>query len=139
MFDKILNNYEFYVNNYAKGAPLIEMRMLGISEKLEKDLFNSLPILPYDNKEIIFDPSSYGQYLNGSHLKRGNYIFVRRWISTGHIVGRELKSKRILVNYSNNKPTVKYDNSIFELANLHVHSKKLHKFLPSKYRNIVSI
>ena len=87
-------------------------------------------------KKTIFDPASYGQYLDGTHLKRGNYIFKRRWVSTSIEVGRELKSKRITVKFRNNKPIVIFNNKSFELANLHVHSKRLKKFLPLKYRTI---
>ncbi len=126
--DKIIDNYQFYCDHHARGGTLNEMRVMAIARDIDKNLFYELPILPYENNEILFDPSSYGQYLNGSHVKRGNFIFKRRWTSLNHYIGRELMSKRITVAFKK-KPYVKYENKKYELANLHVHSKNLKKFL----------
>ena len=88
---------------------------------------------------LLFDPSSYGQYLDGLHLKRGNYIFKRRWVSTNDIVGKEIMSKRIKVKFDNSKPFVEFSNQNFDVVNLHVHSKRLQKYLPSNYKKYLNL
>ena len=131
-FEKVLKNNSYYVNNFHKGKPLHEMRVLKLAAESNPSVFSVLPSLPYQNK-IIFDPAAYGQYLNGTHLKRGNFIFKRRWISTDHIVGRELKSKRIKTVFKKRQPLVLFEDRSYELVNLHVHSKNLNKFVSSSY------
>ena len=138
-FDEILQNYRYYSNNYSRGKNLSEMRMLQIAESLNPNLFNILESLPYDNNEILFDPSSYGQYFDGTHIKRGNYYFKRRYVSTNHLVGREIKSSRIEPIFKNKTPYVKFENKNYQLANLHIHSKNLNKFLNNKYKTIISL
>jgi len=135
IFDDILENYNYYSKHFARGGKLNEMRILGIAEKKYKSLFNILNSLPYGENTLIFDPSSYGQYLDGTHLKRGNYYFKRRYVSTEHIVGREISSKRIEVKFENEKPLVKFRDKSLEVVNLHVHSKRLYKFMPKKTRS----
>jgi hypothetical protein len=132
-FEKVLQNNSYYRNNFHKGRPIHEMRVLKLAAESNPTIFSILPSLPYQN-ETIFDPASYGQYLNGTHVKRGNFIFKKRWISTNHIVGRELKSKRIKVVFKNQQPSVFFQNKSYELVNLHVHSKNLNKFVSSNYR-----
>ena len=138
-FDEILQNYDYYSNYFARGKNLSEMRMLKIIDTINPQLFNILDSLPYGNKEYLFDPSSYGQYFDGTHLKRGNYYFKRRYISTSHIVGREIKSNRIKPIYKNKSPFVRYENKNFELVNLHIHSKNLGKFLNKKYKKVINL
>jgi hypothetical protein len=133
--DSVLENYDELKKVYARGGEISEMRMLGIVDKSDETLFNYLPTLPYDNDEIVFDPAGYGQFLNGPHKNRGNYIFKRRWVSTNHFVGGELKSKRIKLFRKNGEPFVKYDHKQIPLANLHVHSKNLKKFYPQGFKN----
>ncbi len=133
-FDIVLKNIDFYTKHYGKGSPLHEMRMLNIVKESNEDIFNILPSLPYSSdKNIIFDPASYGQFFNGMHHRRGNYIFKRRWVNTKDIVGREIKSKRIKPKFLNSSPVVQYKNKNVSLSNLHIHSKNLNKFLPSNY------
>ena len=139
IFDEILNNYNFYSSEYARGKNLNEMRMLKIADLLNPKLFNILDSLPYNKNKYIFDPSSYGQYFDGTHLKRGNYYFKRRYISTNHIIGREIKSKRIKPVFASKKPSVNFDNKEYDLVNLHVHSKNLHKFLSKEYKQIIKL
>lgn len=136
--DQNLLNIDALQNIYARGGEIPEMRHLGILNLMYEGMFNMLPTLPYENIDLIFDPAGYGQYLNGTHLKRGNYIFKRRWISMNHIVGPELKSKRIKCMFDKS-PYVIHRKRKTELANLHVHSKKISKFLPKKQKNYISL
>ncbi len=139
IFDQILKEREYYTNEYSRGLPLTEMRMLKIAQDINSDLFHELPILPYSEKKIIFDPASYGQFLDGAHLNRGNYILRRRFVSTSHIIGRELKAKRIKVKFRNKSPVVEHEGTYTNIANLHVHSKRLYKFLPKNYVQNIAI
>ncbi len=138
-FDEILENYEYFSNNYARGKNLNEMRMLQIAESLNPNLFYILDSLPYYDSQILFDPSSYGQYFDGTHLKRGNHYFKRGYVSTNHIVGREIKSNRIKPVFKNKTPYVKFENKNFDLVNLHIHSKNLDKFLNKDYKTVASL
>jgi len=137
---EILDNHEHYSNSFNRGKTLYEMRMLNIASLLDKDLFFDLPSLPYYSKnKIIFDPSSYGQYFNGKHINRGNFIFKRRWVSTQEIIGREIMSKRIKPFLRNKLPYVKYENTDYQLMNLHVHSKNLNKFVNGSFKKFISL
>ncbi len=138
-FDEIFENYNYFSNNYARGKNLSEMRMLKIVETMNPDMFNILDALPYNNNKYLFDPSSYGQYFDGAHLKRGNYYFKRRYISLSHTVGREIKSKRIKPIYQNKSPLVRFENKSYELVNLHMHSKNLGKFLNKNYNKVIDL
>ena len=60
----------------------------------------------------------------------------RRWVSPTEIIGSEIKSKRIKVKISDKKPFVEFDNTKIDIANLHVHSKNLKKFLPKHYKKL---
>ena len=131
-------NIKTIQNIYARGGEIPEMRHLGILNLMYQDMFNILPTLPYESKDLIFDPAGYGQYLNGTHLKRGNYIFKRRWISINHIVGAELKSKRIQCKFNGN-PYVIYQGEKTEIANLHIHSKNISKFLPKNQKDYITL
>lgn len=137
---RVLDNYKYYSNQFKFGKELYEMLILGIINREKENLISILPSLPYDkNLRLLFDPSSYGQYLDGLHLKRGNYIFKRRWVSTNDIVGKEIMSKRIKVKFDNSKPFVEFSNQNFDVVNLHVHSKRLQKYLPSNYKKYLNL
>ena len=46
-------------------------------------------------------------------------------------IGIELTSKRIKVCFKDSHPFVVWEKEKFDLANLHVHSKRFEKFLPA--------
>lgn len=137
--NNILKNYKFFQQRFtANGNGFVsEMKMLSIISNKKPSLFNFLNSLPYWGDKYLFDPAGYGQYLDGTHFKRGNYFFKRRWIGLSTQVGRELKAKRIRVKFIKKKPIVISDNTITELASLHVHSKRLKKFVPREFRKLV--
>lgn len=136
-FDNVLNDHKSFANNYNRGAPLNEMRVLKLAQNFKPDYFSILPSLPYES-EFLFDPASYGQFLNGTNINRGNYILRRRSISTDHTVGKELKSKRVSVKFKDKRPMVYFDNKSYKLINLHIHSKNLSKFVSKEYNNRVA-
>ena len=109
------------------------MKLLNTIFNKEKDLFTLLPIIP-ENNNIIFDPASYGQYIGGTD---GNprKMFSKPWAGSHHYVGREILSGNLNVRFKNNSPYVLKNNMRYELANLHIHSKRLDKYLPTRYKN----
>ena len=126
----IKNEWKF--NN---GKPLNEMQLLAAIYNDTKGFFKLLPSLPYQS-DIIFDPASYGQYLDGTHAH------PKKWYRKGHFnqndyVGVEIISKRIKINFSDKQPVVKWEGRNYNLANLHVHSKRLEKFLPKNYKEYI--
>jgi len=136
-FENIFKNYDFYKNKYSNGRVFNEMKMMHITKQENPEIFSLLPTTPYKNSSLLFDPAGYGQFLDGAHLNRGNFYFKRRYISLNSEVGRELKSKRIKLQFKNNLPSVFFNSKKFELCNLHIHSKRLHKFLPKSYKSII--
>ena len=135
---KIIQNYKHYSNKYNQNKPLNEMKIMSIIQRTDKDLIKSLDILPYGDKKLIFDPASYGQYLGGTH-KKPKTFFRDNFATQAHIVGAELISKRITVKFKRNIPVVTSDlGDVSKLINLHIHSKKLKKFLPKDYKNYIS-
>ena len=95
---------------------------------------NTLPILPYEKTPYVFDPASYGQYFGGT-AQKPRKVFSMRIKEEHHIVGREILSKRIKPKMINNEPYVFHNDEKYKIANLHIHSKQLNKFLPNNYKN----
>lgn len=137
--NNILKNYKYFQQRFtADGEGFVsEMKMLSIVSKNKSSLFSYLNSLPYWEDKYLFDPAGYGQYLDGSHTKRGNYFFKRRWIGLNTQVGKELKSKRIKAKFIKKQPIVIFNTRVTELASLHIHSKRLKKFLPKEYRKLI--
>ncbi len=119
-------------NNFI---PPNEMDLLGMIYKENNLLFNLLPTLPYDSS-VIFDPLSYGMYIDGSHTYPRKF-YSRRSVNFNDIIGVELFSKRIKTKFINNRPVVYWNNEVFEMSNLHIHSKRFEKFLPKGYKNYI--
>ena len=122
---KILKNSTFYENKYYKGKKLNEMILMNIAYIKNPEFFKLLEVLPGSDNDVIFDPGSYGQYIGGTHNKR----FSKNFINIDHYVGREILKDGFKVSFENKKPFINHSKQIFELANLHVHSKNLHRYV----------
>ena len=134
---EIVINHDFYKNKYNQNKPLNEMKIISIAKRKNPNLINELDTLPYKNQKFIFDPASYGQYLGGTH-KKPNSFFRKKFATQTHTVGMELISQRIKVNFNKGTPTVTSQlGDCSFLVNLHIHSKKLEKFLPIKYKSLI--
>lgn len=135
---KILENYKFYTKKYNQNKPLNEMKILSITHTENESLIKPLDILPYGDKKFIFDPASYGQFLGGTH-KKPKTFFRNNFATQAHLVGAELISKRLVVKFKNQVPYVESEiGDKSKLTNLHIHSKKLKKFLPKNYKRYIS-
>lgn len=107
---------------YSVGMPN-EMQLLGGIYKRRPDLIKRLSILP-NEKNIIFDPSSYGQYFGGTH--QGH---PPGFAHESHIIGRCIQSGNIIPLIIDGKPYVKYQDKNYPIVNLHIHSKNTKIFL----------
>lgn len=138
IYQKIIETAEFGVKHNWKfnyGKPFNEMRFLGTIQKDNSELFNLLPIFPYD-AEYPFDPAGYGQFLDGTFVKPKKF-YSSKYTNINEFIGREIISKRIKVIFKENKPQVIWNNRVYDLVNLHIHSKRMSKFLPTNYKKFV--
>jgi hypothetical protein len=106
---------------YASIMPN-EMQLLGGIYKRRPDLIKRLDVFPNENG-IVFDPSSYGQYLGGT-----NNEHPPGWYGNHHVVGREIGEGILTPIVVNHKPYVEKNGERYPLVNLHVHSKNTEKF-----------
>ncbi len=136
-----INNKEvlFKINNHllneVKLTKSNEMHLMSIVSKQNPNLFNELRIFPNPDSKLIFDPASYGQYISGIHKKPYRF-YKKRFITEAHPIGEKIKNKELKVKFKNS-PFVISDKKVYEIANLHIHSKELKKFLPENYKEIV--
>ena len=96
-----------------------EMRLLGYCGEGIIKQFNVFPT----TKEVqfIFDPSSYGQHLDGTpNGEKPGYI------DTTHVVGSKLTSTDVI--YFEKKPFLIHNDTTYPIFNLHIHSKNLQKY-----------
>ena len=115
---------DFYENKYYRGKKLIEMKALYIVCKENPEYFNLLPVHPEDSSLYVFDPASYGQYVGGTHNKR----FSKGFTDKNHILGKDLKDKKIKPTLKKNLKVINFNSKDYKLVNLHVHNKKLKKY-----------
>ncbi len=132
---EILENPKFYEDKYYKSKKLNEMMLLNIVYLENNHLFNILPSIPSRSRSenIIFDSITYGQYLSGAHKAK----FSKYIVEESSYVGRYLLRKGPKVKFKN-KPFLQIGEAKYDLANLHIHSKELEKFLPEKYECLVN-
>lgn len=123
-----LNPYSLYQK--YDGFPN-EMRLLSKSQLCE-----FIPILPtsvthderysknFDSLGMVFDPSSYGQYIGGTYSEK-----KPGWFGTHQEIGKHISKNRIQVFYEKNNPFIVVDKEKIKIANLHIHSKQTEIFL----------
>lgn len=136
---EMLNSFIFYLNNKAHlftyGIDMInEMGLLHIYQSMNPNKLVNLPILPSETLtqdfkyfNLIFDPATYGQYLDGHPGAPGVSII------TDSYIGDEIKNDNsisIVFEISDNikKPFLIYKNKKIKIATLHIHSKRLDLF-----------
>ena len=126
---EIFSNVEFYEKKYYEGNRLNEMVILNIVYKLDPTLFNILNSLPNKKSSILFDPASYGQYLSGFHNKKKSRKKRLKEMSTNQYLGEDMYINKYKPEFKKTGPIVRFENKTYEVANLHIHSKKLKKYL----------
>ena len=126
---EIFSNPEFYEKKYYEGNRLNEMVILNIVYKLDPTLFNILNSLPNKKSSILFDPASYGQYLSGFHNKKKSRKKRLKEMSKNQYLGEDMYINKYKPEFKKTGPIVRFENKTYEVANLHIHSKKLKKYL----------
>jgi hypothetical protein len=109
-----------------------EMRMLRII-RADLGLCRALPTTPADatvaGARWLFDPASYGQYLDGGPGDPGV-----SWVGAHHAIGREILSGNYSVSWDpqESAPEVRArdsEDASMPLVNLHMHSKRLERWM----------
>jgi len=139
-----LTNFEQFINRleslFAKGQNIVrtftqydhlsEMILIDLIHTHTKGVIDYLPILPlgtgndnFDKLNVLFDGASYGQYLGGT-----NNGDEKGWYGQHHYVGQEIAKKTIQIIFEN-RPYIIFNNKKIPILNLHIHSKKLKKFV----------
>jgi hypothetical protein len=115
-----------------------EMRLLGNIWQENKDLITMLPVLPFEpwNNQYnvlngLFDPSSYGQFIGGTHANAGADKLTVHPVNLSRIIDPYIINNNIKVqfNHTTKKPYIMYDDLAIPLFNLHVHSKQLNLYI----------
>jgi len=103
---------------------ITDMNFLYLIYQYNKN-YKMLPCLPFgdqgenvDKLNMLFDPTSYGQYLGGT-----NNGHERGYINPLHYAGQHLEQKTIEVVFKD-KPFIIYEHGKLPLFNLHLQNKK---------------
>ena len=111
------------------------MALLHIYQHLNPDKLINLPIFPnnkvtqdFEKFQSVFDPATYGQFLDGTPGTPGISILP------DSIIGEEFKiNQNIKIVFNTVEdykvPFIIYNNVTFKINTLHIHSKRLHLFL----------
>jgi hypothetical protein len=127
---ELINNYDSIRSEF--GSFPSEMLFIRKVSKL-KNYIKPLPILPtdeyFDKFDFIFDPSSYGQFLDGHPPIHGGSDAPH--IDTTTYVGKKLHDGvyQVFFNYDEGPFIIDKMNSKHKIFNLHVWSKRLKKFI----------
>jgi hypothetical protein len=127
---------EFQLNAQLGSMPH-EMRLLGEVKNTQPGIITELPVSPispgdnlFDKFNIVFDPSSYGQYIGGTHANGGgdrfeNHLRSRHRYIDMYIDIKYLPSFDMLLK----APFLSYEGQQIPIFNLHIHSKQLHLYI----------
>jgi len=138
--DHMLNELTGYVSSslelYQYGIDhLNEMGLLHIYQNKNPDKLINLPILPknemfkeFDLFNSVFDPATYGQFLDGAPSDPGVSILP------DSIIGNEMRTKNnISIGFETiddlRIPFITTEDGKFKINSLHIHSKRLNLFL----------
>tara|TARA_A100000164_G_scaffold377625_1_gene417245 strand:- start:568 stop:1458 length:891 start_codon:yes stop_codon:yes gene_type:complete len=151
LLEELCENIFNYLNNFSKKPdwkvePKNEMQILGEICNEQPDMFNILKSYPSKSDEIIFDPAMYGQIVGGTHSKPRRYLpmnfykygetdnrkknFPRGgWLDKNHFDSDKFYNNNGKIIFKNKKPILKNNLGEFKIANLHIHSKELFKYV----------
>jgi len=121
---EIIKYQDVYERKFYNNKTLNEMEILNILYHKKPYLFNLLNTTVNTSK-IIFDANSYGQYLGGLPSKP----LSKYYINSSHYSGRSMIELGIRPKFKNKRPYLEFNKQKHEIVNLHIHSKKLYKFV----------
>ena len=117
---------ENVVRQFTGYGQLSEMVLIDLIHEHTKEI-EYLPLFPddkhFETLQCVFDGASYGQYLGGTNIGH-----AKGWSDTSHFVGQRLSKNEIEIKFDQ-KPFLTYNNKIYEIGNIHVHSKNLKEFV----------
>ena len=118
-----------------------EMRLLNyINTTNNNKYIDHLPVVVegqgsdnFDIFQTIFDPSTYGKHVAGSHClgpHNKHYVETPDWHGTElhHYAGPHISSGKIKVIFDGKYPLITYNNKTYAVNNLHIHDKNLKDF-----------
>jgi hypothetical protein len=136
LLSEMCHYLESKMNLFQYGIDhLNEMGLLHIYQQLNPDKMVNLPIFPNSNItedfklfQSVFDPATYGQYLDGTPGEPGVSILPES------IIGEEFKNntniKIIFDSIDGNRiPFINYNGVLTKINSLHIHSKRLNLFI----------
>tara|TARA_R100001163_G_scaffold57282_1_gene45175 strand:- start:2895 stop:3773 length:879 start_codon:yes stop_codon:yes gene_type:complete len=120
-----------------------EMRLLNyINTANNGKYISNLPVVVdgpgsdnFDVFQTIFDPSTYGKHVGGSHnmgTHNPDYVATPDWHGTElhHYAGRQISEGKIKVTFDGKYPMLNYNNKEqYPITNLHIHDKNLKDFV----------
>lgn len=111
------------------GRMANEMRMLHVL-RADMGLAQALPTTIAEAHALesawVFDPASYGQYVDGVPGAPGV-----PYLDDHHLPAQELAAGRSALTWRDDAPFVASRSAALPLVNLHLHSKRLARFLPA--------
>jgi len=137
--ENLLTDITSYLNDknslkkYNNGM-INEMTLINAYHKRNVKKISNLPTLPYgvmsENYDIlnsIFDPATYGQYLDGIPKKPGVSLITDSYIGTelkkdnrNRVIFKEIDGLRV--------PYLTFKGELVKINSLHIHSKRLNLF-----------
>lgn len=97
-----------------------DMTILPLLQKSTGSIY-TFPELPYEtDKDTLFDPATYGQYLGGD-----NHLHEDSFIDKNHLIAQRLLllNDKFSITRENNKYYLLFENKKYKFFNLHIHNK----------------
>ena len=151
MYIKNINSLQMLCSNLIKlankGVAVLEhefstmpheMRLLGYIQANCGNLITLLPVLPVDpwnsmldKLQCVFDPSSYGQYIGGTHSANGADKLIYNPLNCYRIIDPLIRDNIITPYFDSvsKQPFVTYMGQNIPIFNLHIHSKHLKNYV----------
>jgi hypothetical protein len=124
---QLLNKGEDTIRKYVPHHLISEMMMISLIKENTSNVIDYLPILPhgigsdnFDKLNVLFDGASYGQYIGGTNNGHNS-----GWAGEHHYIGKLILDGILKIKFENHKPYAIINENIYDILNLHIHSKKL--------------
>lgn len=127
MYDKLFGNEDIAnksiqnSNNYSFN----EMRMLREIQNEHPSLIHPIDSVPKSEEDIIFDPLDMGLLLGG----QDKYEEVPTIIDNYYLGKYLIKDRTSRVSFIDGKPVLRSNGKEYKIFNLHIHNKKLSKYI----------
>jgi len=114
-----------------------EMRLLGEIHNKRPDIITELPVSPiapgsnlFKKFKIVFDPSTYGQYIGGTHSGGGTDKKIVHSCNRERYIDRHIGDLfEPYFDFKNKVPFLRVYKELIPIFNLHIHSKQLELYV----------